>query len=549
MDNKFLADLIFPNVKGYSYYEEKYKKRDLKEGAIVTRFAPSPTGFVHMGSLYTSFADLIFAKQSGGVCYLRIEDTDQKREVENGVAGIIEDFNNLNIYFDEGPTQGGMYGPYIQSERKDIYQSFAKKLLEEGKAYPCFATEEELENLRKMQELNKERIGYYGSWAKYRNLSIEEAVNRIKNGDSYIVRLKSFGDFNNKVVLDDLIKGRIEMPENDMDIVIIKSDGLPTYHFAHAVDDHLMGTTHVFRGDEWVSSYPIHAQLFEMLGFDLPKYAHLAPLTIREGNTIRKISKRKDKEAAISFYSKMGVPDEVIKLYLATINNSGFEEWYIANPDKGINDYTFTFDKMPVGGSLFDLDKLMNISKVYFSKLNAEDLYYRVVDYMKVYDNQFYELIKDRKDYLVGLLNIERGVLRPRMDIGSYSDVRKEFWYMFDELFYDKKDLYDGISYDYDISFISNYINDVYDENDSEEEWFNKVKVYAESCGFALNRKDYKENPSKYLGNLADFCSVLRVMLTTSNTSPNMYDLLKHMGKNRLIKRVNLFVSKCESLR
>ncbi len=542
MNYQDLANLIFPDVKDSSYFEEKYPARNLKEGAFVTRFAPSPTGFVHMGSLYTSFSNIRLARQTEGVVFLRIEDTDQKREVENGVEGIINDFNNLNIFFDEGPTQGGSYGPYIQSERKEIYQSFAKKLLQEGMAYPCFATEEELKNLREMQELNKERLGYYGSWAKYRTLPVDEAITKIKEGTPYIVRLKSPGDFNHKIVLDDCIKGKIEMPENDMDIVIIKSDGLPTYHFAHAVDDHLMHTTHVIRGDEWVSSYPIHHQLFQVLGFEEPRYAHIAPFTIKEGNTVRKLSKRKDKEAAISFYHQNGVPNEVINLYIATVNNSNFEEWYINNPDKTVDDYTFTFDKMPVGGSLFDLDKLMNISKVYFSKLSASEIYNRTLEYTKQYDLEFYNLIKDNKDYLVSLLNIERNIERPRMDIGSYSDVKRQFWYMYDELF-DKVDApYKEVSYSYNVSFIKEYFANIYDENDTEEEWFNKVKDYASSKGFATNRKEYKENPEKFLGNIADFCSIIRVMLTTTNTSPNMYDLLKIYGKENLLNRVDRFL-------
>ena len=542
MNYQDLANLIFPDVKDSSYFEEKYPARNLKEGAFVTRFAPSPTGFVHMGSLYTSFSNIRLARQTEGVVFLRIEDTDQKREVENGVEGIINDFNNLNIFFDEGPTQGGSYGPYIQSERKEIYQSFAKKLLQEGMAYPCFATEEELKNLREMQELNKERLGYYGSWAKYRTLPVDEAITKIKEGTPYIVRLKSPGDFNHKIVLDDCIKGKIEMPENDMDIVIIKSDGLPTYHFAHAVDDHLMHTTHVIRGDEWVSSYPIHHQLFQVLGFEEPRYAHIAPFTIKEGNTVRKLSKRKDKEAAISFYHQNGVPNEVINLYIATVNNSNFEEWYINNPDKTVDDYTFTFDKMPVGGSLFDLDKLMNISKVYFSKLSASEIYTRTLEYTKQYDLEFLYLIKDNKDYLVSLLNIERNIERPRMDIGSYSDVKRQFWYMYDELF-DKVDApYKEVSYSYNVSFIKEYFANIYDENDTEEEWFNKVKDYASSKGFATNRKEYKENPEKFLGNIADFCSIIRVMLTTTNTSPNMYDLLKIYGKENLLNRVDRFL-------
>lgn len=543
MTNKELADLIFPNVtKTIEDYEKMYPKRDLPEGAVVSRFAPSPTGFVHMGSLYTSFSNITLAHQSGGVVYLRIEDTDQKREVENGIEGIIKDFDNLKIYFDEGPSMGGEYGPYIQSERRDIYQSFAKKLIEEGAAYPCFATEEELKNLREMQELNKERIGCYGSWAKYRNLPIEEAISKIKNNEPYIIRLKSPGDFNTKIVLDDCIKGKIEMPENDMDIVIIKSDGLPTYHFAHAVDDHLMRTTHVIRGDEWVSSYPVHHQLFQVLGFEEPKYAHIAPFTIKEGTTVRKLSKRKDKESAISFYHKLGVPNEVIKLYIATVNNSSFEEWYINNSEKTIEDYEFTFDKMPIGGSLFDLEKLKSISKVYFSKLTAKEIYDRTLEYSLEYDMEFYNLIKDDASYLTSLLDIERNIDRPRMDIGSYSDVKGEFWYMFDELFNKVDNPYKEASYSYDVSFIKEYFENIYKEEDTEEDWFNKVKDFASSKGFAINRKEYKEDPSKFLGNIADFCSIIRVMLTTSNMSPNMYDLLKIYGKDKLLKRVDIFL-------
>ena len=321
MTNKEYADFLLKTDYDYNYYLEKYPKRALKEGQMVTRFAPSPTGFVHMGSLYTSFSDLQFAKQTNGICYLRIEDTDGKRTVENGVQGIIDDFNSLGISFDEDPIKKGKYAPYIQSEREDIYKAFAKKLIEEDKAYPCFCTEDDLNRIRELQEKTKDRLGYYGHYAKCRNLTRNEVIERINNGEKYIIRLKSNGSFLNKVILDDLIKGKIEMPENDMDVVIIKGDGLPTYHFAHAVDDHLMGTTHVLRGDEWVASYPIHDQLFKMLGFPLPKFCHIAPITVREGDTIRKLSKRKDKGAAISYYAKEGIPTDVIRLYLATVNN------------------------------------------------------------------------------------------------------------------------------------------------------------------------------------------------------------------------------------
>ena len=546
MDYRDLANLIFPDAKEISYYEEKYPERDLPEGAIVTRFAPSPTGFVHIGGLYQSLIARKLASQTNGVFFLRVEDTDQKREVENAVSGIVSSLKDFAIEPDEGmisEDEGkGNYGPYKQSQRKEIYQAYAKYLIEQGKAYPCFCTPEDVEEIRAKQEAAKIRPGYYGVWAKCRTVTVEDAIKRIQNGEKYIIRFKSPGREDRKIQHHDVIKGKVDFPENDQDIVIIKADGLPTYHFAHAVDDHLMHTTHVIRGDEWVSSYPIHHQLFQVLGFEEPRYAHIAPFTIKEGNTVRKLSKRKDKEAAISFYHQNGVPNEVINLYIATVNNSNFEEWYINNPDKTVDDYTFTFDKMPVGGSLFDLDKLMNISKVYFSKLSASEIYNRTLEYTKQYDLEFYNLIKDNKDYLVSLLNIERNIERPRMDIGSYSDVKRQFWYMYDELFNKVDTPYKEVSYSYDVSFIKEYFTNIYDENDTEEEWFNKVKDYASSKGFATNRKEYKENPEKFLGNIADFCSIIRVMLTTTNTSPNMYDLLKIYGKENLLNRVDRFL-------
>lgn len=541
MNNEEYAKLIIPNVEfDYKYYEEKYPPRNLKEGAMVTRFAPSPTGFVHMGSLYASFADLQMAQQSEGVALLRIEDTDQKREVENGIEGIIKDFDNLGIAWDEGPAQGGLYGPYVQSERGDIYRAFARKLLAEDKAYPCFCTSEELDIMRQEQELQKYRLGYYGSWATCRHLSKEEVSKKVKQGEPYIIRLKSPGNFNNKIVLEDLIKGNIEMPENDIDIVLIKSDGLPTYHFAHAVDDHLMRTTHVIRGDEWVSSYPIHHQLFDILGFDKPFYAHVAPITIREGETVRKLSKRKDPEASISFYHELGIPAEVIKLYLATINNYDFEEWYSANPDKKVDDYNFEFSKMPVGGSLFDIEKLYSIAKIYFSKASAEYIYNNLIRYTAEYDKDFHSLLLNNKDYSIALLNIEREVEKPRKDIAKYSDIKGLTWYMYDELF--KPEIYQWQKIN-DSSLIekitSSYIEKYYDEADDKDTWFNKIKDLSEDLGFAREVKDYKKDADKYLGHVGDVSTVLRVALTSESRTPDLYELMKLLGKDRISKRYN----------
>ena len=540
MTRKEYSEFLVPNVEhDAAYYENKYPARVLEEGAMVTRFAPSPTGFVHMGSLYASFIDLQMAKQSKGVAYLRIEDTDQKREVENGIEGIIKDFKNLGISFNEGPSYGGEYGPYVQSERGDIYRAYVRKLIEEDLAYPCFCTPEDLDEQRHIQELEKERIGYYGTWAKCRSLSMDEVIEKINNGEKYIIRLKSPGSFSNKVVLHDLIKGNIEMPENDIDIVILKSDNLPTYHLAHAVDDHLMHTTHVIRGDEWVASWPIHEQLFKVLKFELPNYAHIAPITVKEGNTIRKISKRKDPEAAVSYYHKLGIPTEVIRLYLATINNSTFEAWYLQNPDKTIDDFTFEFDKCPIGGSLFDIQKLISISKVYFSALKATKVYEGALEYTREYDAEFNELLTKYKEYSINVLNIEKEVTRPRKDISAYSDVRNYTWYMFDELYF--KEAKFELDKEYNIDLLKDYFDNYFDESDSKDDWFNKIKELAPKYNYASETKAYKQEPEKYVGHIGDVCEAIRVAITSLKATPDLYEILKLLGKERALKRIEFF--------
>jgi glutamyl-tRNA synthetase len=544
MTNKEYANMLLPNVNhDAEYYTKMYPERNLDNGAMVTRFAPSPTGFVHMGSLLSTMTNIWFAKQTHGICFLRIEDTDQKREVENGVEGIFNDFANLDVKFDEDLKQGGKYGPYIQSQRKDIYQAFAKKLIEEDLAYPCFCTHEEIDKTRELQELKKTRIGYYGKYAKCRYLSKEEVIQKVKNGESYIIRLKSPGSFNQKCVLNDCVRGKIEMPENDIDIVLIKADGLPTYHFAHAIDDHFMHTTHVMRGDEWIPSYPIHDQLFKVLGFELPNFVHLSPVNIKDGETVRKISKRKDPWAAISYYDKKGIPNDAIKLYLATLLNSNFEEWYNNNPGKTIDDFTFAFDKMSITGPLFDIEKLENISKTYFSRLSAKEIYDNLVIYTKKYDEEFYQLVINNENYLTSILNIERNTEKPRKDIAAYEDVKKYFCYMFDELFDMNNDEYEEFK-NVDKLLVSNYVNDVYDEADDEETWFSKLKIYADQFGFTSNRKEYKANPENFKGTTADFCKAIRVIITKKNQSPNLYDVIKLLGKERLLKRINKYFEK-----
>ena len=548
MTHKELADLIFPNItKTIEDYEKMYPERDLPEGAMVTRFAPSPTGFVHMGSLLASFISRKAAKDTNGVFYLRIEDTDQKREVENGIEGIVADLNNFKITIDEGALSReksiGNYGPYIQSERKEIYQTFIKHLLELGLAYPCFCTEEQLDETRKMQEATKARIGYYGRYAVCRNIKIEDAYNKIKNGDKYIIRLKSPGDFEKKVVVQDLVKGKIEFPENDLDIVIMKSDGLPTYHFAHLVDDHLMRTTHITRGDEWVSSLPIHVQLFKVFGFNPPKYAHLSPIMKQEGDTKRKLSKRKDPEAAMSYYAELGIPTEAVHLYLMTIANTNFEQWYDQNKDKTIDDFQFDFKKISSSGALFDLEKLMNISRNYISYLKAEDVYDRVLSWSEVYDKEFYELLNKYKEYTISLFGIERYQKKTRKDFESWSTVKNNIWYMYDELF-------NNVTYDFQKitdkeeikKILELYLNKYYNELDDKDTWFNKIKELCDELGYASNMKDYKENPDNYKGNIADVSTVIRVALTSSSMTPDLYELMKLFGTARIQDRINKII-------
>ena len=534
---KNLADLLLPDLKhDYLYYENLYKDRSLKEGAMVTRFAPSPTGFIHMGSLFSALCSYWYAKQSDGVAFLRIEDTDQKREVEDGIEQIINDFNNLNIYFDEDPIKGGNYEPYIQSKREDIYKVYVHKLINEGLAYPCFCSEEDLSNLRKVQEAKKDRIGYYGKYAKCRYLKEEEIIANINKDVPFVVRLKSPGSFNSEVVLNDLIKGKIKMPENDLDIVILKSDGLPTYHFAHAIDDYLMKTTHVIRGDEWVSSYPIHDQLFKVLNFKLPYYAHIAPINIKEdGDIVRKLSKRKDPEAAINFYTEKGIPNEVIMLYLATLMNSNFEEWYNNNPEKHIDDFEFSFNKMSTSGPLFDYEKLINISRTHFTTLSGEEIYNNLLNYTKEYDVQFYNILKEHREYTIELLNIERHVKKPRKDISSYSDIKNLFWYMYDELFELNDEQYEPVKSFDETDFIM-YFNNIYSDNDEQSVWWNKLVEYADGIGYTKDKNEYKNNPDNFKGNTAYFCEIIRIIITKKNVSPNLYDLLKILNKDKMIQ-------------
>lgn len=545
MDYKELADLIFPEAKEISYYEEKYKKRDLKEGAIVTRFAPSPTGFVHLGSLYQVVVARKMAKQTDGVFFLRVEDTDQKREVENGVTGIIQSLKDFGLTPDEGmineTEEIGNYGPYKQSLRKEIYQSYAKYLLEQGKAYPCFATPEELEEMRKKQEEAKIRPGYYGVWAKYRNLSNEEAANRIKNGDNYIIRLKSEGREDRKIKHHDVIKGNVDFPENDQDIVIIKADGLPTYHFAHAVDDHLMQTTHVIRGDEWLSSVPLHLQLFQMLGFKAPKYAHIAPIMKEDEGGKRKLSKRKDPEAAVSYYTEIGVPKEAVVEYLLNIANSNFETWRKQNPNSSIDEFELQLNKMSVSGALFDIVKILDIAKTVISKYTAEHIYEEATNWAKNYDKELLELLQD-KEYALKVFSIERGNVKPRKDIAKWEDVKENIEYMYDSEFYKKERNYEYqkvTNKELIEKILKLYMEKYYNEEDDKQTWFNKIKDLSEEVGFAREVKEWKKQPENWPGHVGDISTVLRVALTSRSNTPDMYEIMQVLGKERIFKRFN----------
>lgn len=549
MTNKDLAEIMYPNVtKTIEDYEKIYPERDLEEGAIVSRFAPSPTGFVHMGSLLTAFIERKFPKDTNGVFYLRIEDTDQKRSVENGIQGIIDDLANFDITIDEGviseTEEKGNYGPYIQTKRKEIYDTFAKYLVENDYAYPCFCSSEELEDLRVRQERRKIRIGYYGAFAKCRSLSNEERIEKIKNGEPYVLRLKSTGDYDKKITVNDCVRGKVDFPQNDIDHVLIKSDGIPVYHFAHAVDDHLMRTTHVLRGEEWFPSTPLHIELFSKFGFKVPKYAHLGlVMKIDETGSRRKLSKRKDPEAAVSFYHEKGIPTEAVKLYLTTIANSNFEAWYDCNKDKGIDDFKLDFKKISASGSLFDLEKLINISKNYLSTLKASEVFEGLDIWSKEFDLELNEIINKYKEYTINILNIEREQKKPRKDFAMYSEIKTSIWYMFDEYFNTFKNEYDWQNIK-DINLIKEIVTDYFDKyyniNDDKDTWFKGMQDLSEKYGFASNMKDYKENPDKFKGNITDIATIIRVSITKCSNTPDLYEILKLLGTDRINTRINL---------
>ena len=543
MDYKELANLIFPDAKDISYYEEKYPERNLPEGAIVTRFAPSPTGYVHIGGLYQSLVAIMAAKKTKGVFFLRVEDTDQKRKVENGITDIV---NSLKV-FDMAPDEGmisetewiGEYGPYIQSKRKEIYQAYAKYMIEQGKAYPCFCTPEQEEERNKVQLEAKIRPGYYGVWAKCRNLTLDEMAEKIKAGVPYVVRFKSTGREDRKIQISDGIKGKITFPEYDIDIVIIKSDGLPTYHFAHMVDDHLMRTTHVIRSDEWLSSVPLHVQLFKEAGFKAPKYCHISPIMKNDNGNKRKLSKRKDPEAAVSYYDELGVPPDAVKEYLLNIANSTFENWRRQNKDANIEDFDFHLNKMSVSGALFDMVKLFDVAKIVISRYSAEKVYNDSYAWAKKYDEELVKLLEN-KDYALKVLGIERGNAKPRKDIAKWSDLKENISYMYNEEF-DKIAEFDfGKVTDKELAnkISKLYAEKYFDINDDKQTWFDKMKDLAEEVGFAREVKEWKAEPEKWPGHVGDISSVIRAKLTGRLNTPDLYEIIKVLGKDEVLRRL-----------
>ena len=542
MDSKDLANLIFPDVKDYTYYEEQYPVRNLPEGAIVTRFAPSPTGFVHIGGIYQSLIAKLMTKEQG-VFFVRIEDTDQKREVENGTKQIIDALYDFDLgpdeFVDENDVDHGEYGPYKQSLRREIYHSYAKKLLAEGNAYPCFCSQEELDAIRSNQEKAKERTGYYGKWTKCRNMPVEMAIEKIKNGDPYIIRFKSPGNPDKKIKHKDVIKGAVDFPENDQDIVIIKSDGLPTYHFAHAIDDYLMHTTLVIRADEWLASVPLHLQLFYVLGNKAPKYAHIAPMMKMDGEGKRKLSKRKDPESAVSYYKEEGIPKESVLEYLMNIANSNFEIWRKQNPEKSMYDFEFDLKKMSVSGALFDMVKMLDVSKNVISKLTAEEVYDAASKWANEFDAELAEMLSD-KEYSLKVLGIERGNAKPRKDIAKWSDVKNIIYYMYPEKFDKNGEFeYQKITDTAEIEkIVKTYFEKYYDEADDKQTWFNKMKDLAEEMGYCREVKEYKANPDAYKGHVGDISTVIRVKVTGRCNTPDLYEIMHVLGKEEVLKRI-----------
>ena len=542
MDTTALAKLLFPNVTTTpEELEERYPARNVPEGAVITRMAPSPTGFVHLGNLVQGLVSERMAHQSGGVLFLRVEDTDAKREVAGAVEVLIDTLKHYGIHFDEGATKDGdmgAYGPYRQRQRAEIYHVYAKKLVEQGDAYPCFCTEEELSAMRAEQEVKKVNFGYYGAYAVWRDRPIEDIAAALAEGKPWVLRFRSTGSIENQFKYTDLVKGVLTVTENDIDQVLLKSDGIPTYHFAHAVDDHLMRTTHVVRGDEWLPSLPFHLQLFRALGFKTPKYVHIGPLMKMDGTSKRKLSKRKDPELALTYYKAEGFPVRAVYEYIMTLLNSNYEDWRKANPTASSDDFKFSYKKLNPAGALFDYAKLCDVSKNEIARMDTETVYTLALEYAEEFDPDFAAVLCRDPEYAKRIFAIGRGGKKPRKDLATWKDVKPYISFFYDEFFasegfsalsqFDKAVIRDALE-----KFLA-----VYDFNDDATVWFNKVKEITTALGFAADMKEYKAEPEKFGGSVADVSTFLRVAVTGKTNSPDLYTVMQILGYDRTVARI-----------
>ncbi len=541
MNYKALAQRLFPTIdKTPDYWEEKYPQRNLKEGARVTRFAPSPTGFLHFGNLFTCLVSYKTAKDTNGVFYVRVEDTDQKRKVDGAIEVMLKGLSVYGIVPDEGVVgeneQVGDYAPYYQSERKEIYQTYAKSLVEQGLAYPCFMTPEELDEIRAAQE-NESIKGIWGKWAKHRELTLDEIESHLANGEAWTLRLKSPGTLDGKCRFDDLIRGKIEMPENVQDVVILKSDGIPTYHFAHAVDDHLMRTTHVMRGDEWIASVPIHLQLFRVLGFKPPKYAHVAPIMKEENGGKRKLSKRKDPEAKVTYYAEQGFPKESVTEYILTLANSNFEDWRRMNKTESIDKFPVNLKKMSVSGALFDMVKLTDVSKNVICQMSADNVFSLSYEWAKEYCPELAALYEQDTERATAILNIDRENKKPRKDIAKWSDIPEYISYMYDETFVPCYELTGNATPELAVKVLEKYI-DAVNLDDDKDAWFGRMKDICPLVGCTPNVKEYKQNPDDFAGHVGDVSTIIRVALTGRTNTPDLYSITALLGEKTVKSRL-----------
>ncbi len=542
-----LASAMFPNItKTPADYEEQYPQRQLADGARVTRIAPSPTGYLHLGTFFTSMVNRMTADSTGGLFFFRLEDTDKKREVEGGADDILKGMNDFGLTIDEGFVAPGEirgdYGPYQQSKRAEIYHAYVKQLVEQNLAYPCFCSEEQRQAAREQQEAAKDRTGYYGKYAICRNLTAEEALAKIEAGESYVVRLRSMGSEENRIKFDDMIKGTIEMPENDEDIVLLKSDGIPTYHFAHAVDDHLMRTTHVIRGDEWISSVPKHLQLFKTLGFKPPKYAHVSPIMVEDNGNKRKLSKRKDPQAAMHFYAQQGYPADSVLEYLLTIANSDYEDWRRANPTASRSSFKFNLKKMSVSGALFDLDKLNDVSKTTIARMDANVVADKVIAWAEEYAPEFAALLKRDRDYTVAIFSIDRYNAKPRKDIAMWSEVPEYVSYFFEERYNNSLELPEHIS-PADAAAVLSAYKGVYDVAEDKDAWFATVKSICEDLGFCPDVKQYKADPTAWKGHVGDVSSIIRIAITGRRNTPDLCSIMQTLGLDTVNSRIDAAIN------